>query len=74
MDINYEIKNCPHCNSNDIAVLGNKNECYGLVNIKSDNGEITANFNKFLPVISTVCRNCGHVELIHINSKQIPKS
>ncbi len=73
MDINYEIKNCPHCNSNDIGVLGNENTCYGLVCIKTDNDQVTPNLNNFIPVVATVCRNCGHVELIHINSKTVPK-
>ena len=68
MDINYKIENCPHCNSNNIVVKGNEKECYGLVNIKENN---VADYNTFLPVIAVVCKDCGHVELVHINCKKI---
>lgn len=74
MDINYEVKNCSHCNSNDVAVLGDENQVYGLVVIKSNNdNEMIPNLNNYLPVIATVCRNCGHVDLIHVNAKRIEK-
>ena len=68
MDIKYKITNCPHCKSNDFAILGDDSHCYGLVSIEKNN---IANFNSFLPVIAIICRNCGHVEFVHINSKKI---
>lgn len=74
MDVNYEIKNCSHCNSNDVTTLGNENQIYGLVVIEpNNNGEMCPNINHFLPVIATVCKNCGHVDLVHINAKAIEK-
>lgn len=72
MNINYEVKSCSHCNSKNTKVLGNDNQIYGLVSLTSDvNGETIVNTNTVLPVIAIVCKDCGHIELIHINAKAI---
>lgn len=71
MNINYNIKCCSHCNSKDIVALGNEQQIYGLVSLKIHDDETTADLNSFLPVIATVCRDCGTIELIHINAKAI---
>lgn len=71
MHIDYKLSNCPHCNSTDLKLFGNENECYGLVMIKSENKQNVADLNTFLPVVAIVCKNCGHTELIHINAKGI---
>lgn len=68
MNINYEVKNCPHCNSSNYKVLGDEQQVYGLISIKSDN---TFEYDKCLPVMPIVCKDCGHIELVHINAKAI---
>ena len=75
MHINYKIKGCSHCGNDKIVVLGNENNIYGLVSLESsNNGNTTINVNKVLPVIATVCQDCGHVDLIHIDAKAINAS
>lgn len=68
MDINYTIGNCPHCNSQNCVALGNEHQIFGLVSITENN---TIEYNKFLPVMPIVCKDCGHLEFIHINAKAI---
>lgn len=68
MKIDYEIKNCPHCNGKNFAIMGNEKEIYGLVSIKAGN---IIDVNSLLPVIAIVCKECGHVELVHVNAKAI---
>lgn len=68
MNIDYKIKNCSHCNSSNYSILGNENQAYGLVSIKPDNN---IDYNTLLPVIAVVCKDCGHIDLIHINAKAI---
>lgn len=68
MHIDYKINNCPHCNSNNYAIMGNETEAYGLVSIKAGN---VVDYNTLLPVIAIVCKDCGHVDLVHINAKAL---
>ena len=68
MNINYDLKNCPHCNSSNLVPLGNEQQAYGLVSITSNN---TVDYNKLLPVMPIVCKDCGHIDLVHINVKAI---
>lgn len=74
MNINYDVKKCLHCNSDNVVVLGDENRVYGLVSIEANGTEPTVDLNNMLPVIATVCKNCGKVELIHINAKAIDKN
>ena len=64
MKIDYEIKSCSHCGGTNQIVLGNDNQVYGLISIRQDN---TFEYNKCLPVMPIVCKDCGHIELVHIN-------
>ena len=74
MKIDYDITKCSHCNSDDITTMGSENSIYGLVNVVIDEtGKTTVNLNQLMPVVATVCRNCGHIDLIHINPKAIQK-
>lgn len=65
MHDNFE---CPICKSKDIVKLTNENSIYGLVQIKAPS---TVDLNTLLPVHALCCKNCGHIELIHIDPKAI---
>jgi hypothetical protein len=57
------INECPICKSKQLVNIGGKNTVYGLVELNTD-GTKSENPN-FLPVVVSICRDCGHVEFRH---------
>lgn len=64
------MKECPICKSNNIVTLTDKDHAYGLVQLIAP---ATVDAKTFLPVNAYMCKNCGNVQLQHIDPKAVKK-
>lgn len=61
---------CPMCKKKNIAFISDNKTAYGLVQLNEPD---KVNLTRVIPVHVYVCKDCGHVELVHINPKAIQK-
>lgn len=61
---------CPICKSKNVVELTDETKAYGLVKITPPANVILDNF---IPVKVFCCKNCGHIDLKHINAQAIDK-
>ena len=59
---------CRICKSSNVVQLTTNNKIYGLVELVAPD---KVNLNNFLPVHAFCCKDCGHIELIHIQPEVI---
>jgi len=63
-----KITECPICKSKNIVELTNETKAYGLVKVTPPANVILDNF---IPVKVFCCKDCGHIELKHVDPKVI---
>lgn len=64
------MKECPICKSNNVITLTDKDHAYGLVKITAPDN---ADFNTLLLVNVYMCKDCGNVQLQHVDPKAVKK-
>ena len=65
-----EASECFCCKSKNIVQLSDENKVYGLVQITPP---ANVNYSTLIPVNVFCCKDCGHIELVHVQPQAIQK-